>query len=307
MPSSSRPGRIERVRPWLGTLVQIACVGLPAARAHRSIEDAFAAVADVHGLMSFHEPTSDVSRLNRDAAERPVAVDAQTFAVLALARGLSEASGGAFDISVGERLVRGGRLPRPASDSSPDPEASWRDIELLEGERVRFHRPLWIDLGGIAKGFAVDQAIKRVAVDEGVLWVVNAGGDLRVAGDGAERVLLRTDGAAEGEGAAVMHLENASLASSSGRRRGGRLDRQTVGPHLDGRSRRAVGGRSFVSVVAPRCAVADALTNVVLARRAGALSILNGFGATAFLQDARGRWRTLGASNDDGTPSGLQA
>lgn len=296
MPSSSHPNRVERARPLLGTLVRISCVGLSDARAHPSIAAAYAAIADVHRLMSFHEPTSDVTRLNQGAAARPVQVDPQTFAVLSLAHRVSQASAGAFDVSVGGAMVSGGRLPGPPGAPSPDSAASWRDIELMEGGRVRFHRPLWVDLGGIAKGYAVDRAIARLAPDLGVRWVVNAGGDLRVAGHGAERVLLRTEWpAAE---AAMVELENASLASSSGRGRAGSADRQIVGPHLDGRHRRTVGARRFVSVIAAECAVADALTKVVLASRSGAARVLKGHGATAYLQDTRGRWRTLGVGED---------
>ncbi len=293
MPCSSHHGTVERTQPLLGTLVNVCCRGLAAEPAHCAIDAAFAAIAAVHRLMSFHEPTSDVSRLNRCAAFGPVEVDSQTLAVLSLALELAEASGGAFDVSVAERLVAWKSLPRPPSAPTPDPAASWRDIELLPDRRVRFHRPLWIDLGGIAKGYAVDRAVERIVGDPSIRWIVNAGGDLRVAGDGEESVLLRTDRQSD-EQAAVMELENASLASSSGRGRSKRAAGETMGPHLDGRRRRAVGGRSFVSVVARECALADALTKVVLALRAGAAGVLDRYGATAFLQDPRGNWKTVG-------------
>ena len=294
MPSSLRRHRVDRARPLLGTLVTISCLGLPRQQAHSRIEDAFAVIGDVHRLMSFHEPTSDLTHLNQTAAAGPVQVDPRTFAVLSLALEVAAASAGAFDISVAERLVAWGRLPPPPGAPTPDPAASWRDIELLEGDRVRFHRPLWIDLGGIAKGFAVDRAIQRLADDPSVRWVVNAGGDLRAAGPGSERVLLQTHSQREDK-AAVIDLENASLASSSGRGFGGRTEGETVGPHVDGRGRRAVGGRSFVSVLAQDCAVADALTKVVLALRSRAGPVLERYSATAFLHDARGGWKTLGA------------
>lgn len=298
MPSSSQPGRIERARPLLGTLVEIACIGLPAAAAHRQIDAAFAVVAGIHELMSFHAPQSDVMRLNQRAATAPVEVDPRTRAVLALALGLSAASDGAFDITVAERLVAWGRLPRPPAAPAPDPDASWRDIELRADGRVLFHRPLWIDLGGIAKGFAVDRAIERVAVDPAVRWIVNAGGDLRVAGSGAEPVLLQTD-RPSADGAAMIQLEDASLASSRDapalRAADGPVVGSGQGPaHVDGRSRCATAGGRFVSVVAKDCVVADALTKIVLARHADAVPLLRRNGATAFLQGPDGRWQTLG-------------
>jgi thiamine biosynthesis lipoprotein len=272
----------------------VGCTGLASDHANPLIDRAFAAVADVHRLMSFHEPDSDVTRLNQAAADAPVGVDPRTRAVLSRALELAEASDGLFDITVADRLVAWGRLPRPPAAPEPDPAASWRDVELMADGRVRFHRPLWLDLGGIAKGYAVDQAVAAAAVDGGARVIVNAGGDLRVAGQGSERIALRTDGAEDGM--PVIDLEDGALASSSGRGEARRVDGRSAGPHLDGRSRRAVGARAFVSVLAQDCMTADALTKVVLAapKRAGA--ILQRYGATAFLQSAGGGWTTLGAS-----------
>lgn len=291
MHCSSRRSRIRRSRPLLGTLVNISCHGLTTELAHSAIGAAFDEIAEVHRLMSFHEPASDITRLNQRAAEAPVAVDARTSMVLALALEIAEATSGAFDITIAERLVAWGKLPRPPEAPDPDPAASWRDIELLPDHRVRFHRPLWIDLGGIAKGFAVDRAIERVADERSVRWIVNAGGDLRVSGDGAEAVVLQTDLPGD-QCVAVIELEDASLASSSGRAENGHRDRT----HVDGRARLAVGTNTFVSVVAQECAVADALTKCVLALGTGANRVLREYEATAFLQDHHGTWRRIGSS-----------
>lgn len=299
MPSSSPPGRVERARPLLGTLVEIACVGLPAAQAHAAIDAAFAVVADIHGLMSFHAPDSDVTRLNQRAAREAVEVDPRTRAVLERALEFAAASDGAFDVTVAPCLVAWGRLPHPPGASEPDPAAGWRDVELCADGRVRFHRPLWIDLGGIAKGYAVDRAIERVAGDSTARWVVNAGGDLRVAGRGTEAVLLQTDRPSDA-GAAMLELEEASLASSraapgSPTDAGSPVAACEGGSHVDGRSRRAIGAGRFVSVVARECVVADALTKVVLAMGEASAPLLRRNAATAFLQGADGRWQTLGA------------
>lgn len=117
---------IERCRPLLGTFVRIRVHGLAAQAARIAINAAFAEVAAVHQLMSFHEPDSDVSCLNREAASRPVAVDERTFEVLACAQEVSRASSGAFDITVAPELVRSGALPAPRAPA-PEPEATWRD------------------------------------------------------------------------------------------------------------------------------------------------------------------------------------
>jgi thiamine biosynthesis lipoprotein len=284
---------VKRSRPLLGTYVAISVAGL--ADAVPAIERGFAAVADLHRLMSFHEPGSDISRINRAGAGEETLVDPRTFAVLEQAGQLAAESGGVFDITVAAELVTRGFLPSPGDARAPDPAASWCDIKLTPAGSVRLRRPLWIDLGGIAKGYAVDRAAEAMALPDGAQCSINAGGDLRVSGPEAERVLLRAP-RAEGAAVPVVALRNASLASSSGiddrRRAGGTM----VGPHLDARRGHSVGTRSFVSVVADSCMIADGLTKIVLARRDGSGAILRKYGATAYLRDPRGNWRTLGVT-----------
>lgn len=288
--AAGRPQR--RATALLGTLVSIEVCGLEPALAHAAIDRGFAAVARVHGLMSFHDPSSELSRLNRDAAGAPVDVDPATFAVLALARELSAASGGAFDVTAAARLVEWGFLPAPPGAPAPDPRADWRDVELLPDSRVRFRRPLWLDLGGVAKGWAVDAALAAMALPPRAGAVVNAGGDLRVAGPEARQVLLRvpTHPAAE---IPAVELAEAALASSCGAGTRRRVGPDWVGPQVDGRDRRPAPTEAFAAVVASDCAVADALTKVVLADPAVDAS-LRRFGATAYRYDPATGWSTLG-------------
>jgi thiamine biosynthesis lipoprotein len=261
--------------------------------AHRAIDAGFDAVSDIHRLMSFHVPTSDVSRLNAGAADAPIDVDPHTLHVVRRALEFSAASCGAFDITVAAKLVAWGWLPPPESRHRPDPRASWRDIELLGDERIRFHRPLWIDLGGIAKGYAVDHALRRMALSTEIQVCINAGGDLRISGP--EATTVRLDVESSGGRAPVVRLQEGSLASSSGRnpsRPVAAARRARANPHVDGRRRNAVGQTRFVSVIAPDCVVADALTKVVLAQGRNSLPTLRRFGASALVHD-RGGWRSL--------------
>src|SRR5690606_6452766 len=108
--------------------------------------------------------------------------DPRTFAVLRGAKEVSERSDGLFDITAGARLVTWGFLPAPVGAPVPDDTASWRDIVLEDENRVRFQKPLWIDLGGIAKGYAVDRALAAMGLGKDIQVCVNAGGDLRVSG-----------------------------------------------------------------------------------------------------------------------------
>lgn len=293
MTSCLRP--IERAKPLLGTTVAVRLEGLAEPDAHRVIDEAFAEIALVHRLMSFHEPWSDVSRVNREACEHPVPVHALTFEVLRRAHELSEVSDGCFDITVAGSLVEWGLLPAPESRHVPDARANWRDIDLTEDSSVCFRRPLWIDLGGIAKGYAVDRAMQILTASGARQSCVNAGGDLSVRGPGSERVRLLPENA--GGAIPVLDVEDAALASSSGHLERRIHEGKTHGPHLDGRDRRlAIDTRRFVSVVARSCIIADALTKIVLGMEEASGPLLRRYGASAHLHDPGKGWRHLGGS-----------
>src|ERR1700730_1507068 len=101
----------RRARPLLGTFVEIEVAGAVKSEMNAAIDAAFEAVASVHRLMSFHEPGSDVSRLNREASVRPVSVHAWTYRVLEAAVEMHRRSNGMFDIAVAPTLQAMGRLP----------------------------------------------------------------------------------------------------------------------------------------------------------------------------------------------------
>jgi thiamine biosynthesis lipoprotein len=273
-----------RLRPALGTLVDVRVEGLPEPEALRAINSAFAEVAQIHRLMSFHEPDSDLSRVHRARVGTRVSVDARTRQVLACALRIAQESNGCFDPTIAAEQVVRGYLPAPDSAFTPDPVANWRDIELDE-DGVRLRKPLWIDLGGIAKGYAVDRAVAVLLDARAEQACVNAGGDLRVAGVRAERVHVR---GARGAIVAAVELSDAAIASSTSALAG------AIPAHVDGADRRAIAGGTTVSIVAPNCMLADALTKVVLAQGAASASTLAMFGANACLHDARRGSRTLG-------------
>jgi thiamine biosynthesis lipoprotein len=296
MPSSSLLPMIERARPLLGTIVAVRVQGVAPRRAQHGIEQAFCALAEIHRLMSFQDAASDVSRLNREAALAAVTVHMHTYRVLAWAAHIAHASNGIFDASIGAQLVNWGILDAPEAAAPADPNATFRDIELLPGRRVRFRRPLWLDLSGIAKGYAVDRAIAALAHSGITQACVNAGGDLRILGKQVERVALRA-AVPSAQTLPMIEIEGGALATSSGEvaRRG---HARWVSSHVAGDTRHAVDARTTVSVLARRCVVADALTKVVLAAPQRGAELLGRFRAAAYIHhpDYPGSgWRTLGA------------
>jgi FAD:protein FMN transferase len=151
-----------------------------------------AVIAEMHridGLMSHYRPESQLSRINRDAAAGAVAVDRELAELIAKSLEFSEMSSGAFDItyaSVGYLYdYREKRHPSDAQIQAALPAVSWRHVVVdRQASTVRFLRPgVRIDLGGIAKGYAVDRCIAILAARGVTNARVTAGGDTRLLGD----------------------------------------------------------------------------------------------------------------------------
>ena len=269
---------MRRAQPWLGTLVDIS---VDHANGAQAINAAFAAVALVQRLMSFHEPGSDVSRFNRASPGALVQVDPHTWTVLQLAQQVMAASDGSFNPACAPRLVAWGYLPAP-SPVAVQFVPGQAGYALEDEQRVRKTSAAWLDLGGIAKGYAVDLAMAAL-VEHGVgTACVNAGGDLRVIGPDAWPVTLR---APADPGAAGLHLalRDAALATSGVYFSSKQIGAHAVSALLDGRCGQALTAAASVTVIAPRCVLADALTKVVMASGDAGHPCLAQFGASALI------------------------
>jgi len=277
---------LRRARPLLGTRVEIEVnAALPSDELHAAIDAAFAAIESVQRLMSYHDVDSELSRLNRTAAQVTQRIDAHTWRVFECALHMAAISDGAFDPCIGAALESWGFLPRHAA--SQNATGCWRDVELLEGSRVRFRRALRIDLGGIAKGYAVDLALQALHARGVRDAIVNAGGDLRVAGERVHMIAIRQPQAP----ALLSHsmsLHDAALATSAGYY--SRRELAAIGEVcalIDPRDGQALRARHSVSVRSARCMDADALTKVVLFAPTGlAQRVLAAYDACAYLSAA---------------------
>ena len=288
VPSPSRisaatmPASVElrRARPLLGTIVEIRATASDASVATRAIER-------VHRLMSYHEKSSDIARLNASAAQRPTTVHPWTRGVLRRAIALHRCTRGQFDIAIAPVLTRGGWLPRTAGQRAA-PRATCADIVLLPRRRVRFLRPLRIDLGGIAKGYAVDRAIAALRSAGATAGVVNAGGDLRVFGSRSEPVYVR-EPASPGKLTPLTTLREAALATSAHYFSTRRWRGESCSPVIDPKLRRPSAARLSVSVCARECWLADALCKIVWLAGPAAGEILQAQRARAWVFDPSSR------------------
>ena len=242
-----------RCRPALGTYVSIHIAGdrlSPAAQQH-ACDQAFAAVAEVQACMSVFDANSDLSRINAGAfARRAGPIHPWLWEVLALAQHIHRLCP-AFDPCAAAKCLRFQNKTAPLSD-----------LVLLDDHHVWTTAPLALDLGGIAKGDAVDRAVAALQAHGVRNGSVNAGGDLRVFGSQAQAIYLRQAGSPHQLRWAGM-LQDGAVATSAndfvatfegaGHRRSHLVD-PANGQLLDT-------DRSY-SVLAQRCAVADAMTKV---------------------------------------------
>jgi FAD:protein FMN transferase len=281
-------GHTERMRPLLGTFVTVRIRCAPV-RAVAAFAAAFAAIEQVQSCLSFHDIDSELSQVNRGAAQAPMAVSSMFSRVLRASLALARASSGHFDPTIAARLVHWNQLPAP-SQPTPELAANWRAVELTAGRRVQFHRPIWLDFGGIAKGYAVDRAVAALKACGVTSGLVNAGGDLRVFGDLAETIAVR-DPRSPGRARPLLQLREGAVATSAGYFSADQGRTALINP-LSGL---AVGQDLSVSVSAPRAIWADALTKVVLAAGANeAEPLLRRLGAQAMRLDCRGTSQRYG-------------
>jgi FAD:protein FMN transferase len=245
---------VTRLRPALGTLVAIEARSPELGVAERALEVGFAAIRGVEERL--HPARgSDVARLNHSHPGRRLVVHPSTVTLLRLSRELSLASGGRFEPAV------------PGHGSVLDWRPAGRDAIVID-------RRAHVDLGGIAKGFAVDLAVAAMRRAGATSGLVNAGGDLRVYGRMRWTGWVRSaDGAAR-----ELTLRDCALGASDPTARHRPDEHRGYYP---GRGLTRAAARCC-AVLAPRAALADALTKVVLqASPARSAAILARFRARA--------------------------
>ena len=181
---------LERVEDGImGTRISVELWSDDREAGNAAIEAVLAEMRRIDAAMSTYKPSSEVSLLNRLAAKEPVKTSPELFDLLAKALQYSQETEGAFDItyaSVGYMYdFRQRRRPDEASIERALPAVDYHHVVLDRTKRtVRFTHPdVRIDLGGIGKGHAVDQAI-AVLQSRGITRaLVTAGGDSRIIGD----------------------------------------------------------------------------------------------------------------------------
>ncbi len=245
-------------------------------------------VRDVESRLSRFLPTSAVSRLNRDRE----ASDPVLAAVLRAALTFSRDTRGAFDPSLGAQLASLGydrtfaEVARPdVAFESGEPSFERGVNVFVEGADVRLAGYGCVDLGGIAKGWAVDRAIETLAEGGAEAVLVDGGGDIAVRG-GEWPIGVSDD--------LVVTLRGGAIATSSTRARrwcssSGRWFHHVVNPRTGLSAESPV---DTVTVVAPDATTADVLATAALVDPSGQMPRLSSRGYQAAMRDRSGAWYT---------------
>jgi thiamine biosynthesis lipoprotein len=282
----------ERVE--MGVIFRLSVYGSDSGVANKAAEAAYARVRELNGIFSDYEGTSEVRRLCETSGPgRPVKVSDELFTVLEASLRLSRATRGAFDVTVGPltKLWRRARrrevMPTPERLAAErklighhlvrlDPES--KSVELLrEGMRI--------DFGGIAKGFAADEALRVLAEHGFNRSLVDASGDI-VAGDpppcsdawvvsieslrrrsvGRESPEQEVGGSQEDrkpETIPMLRICNQAVATSGDAYQSVVIDGRRYSHIVDPKTGLGLNQRSSVTIIAPTGMMADALASAV--------------------------------------------
>ncbi len=194
-PHSSNPSNLYKYNQVsMGTTVEITLVSDDEEAAKKGALQAFHEIKRIEHLMSPRIESGDVARINRSSGKEWVKVSRETIEVIKKAQEISELSEGGFDITVGPLI----QLWRAAREKGIPPSTedvkkilnlvNFREV-WIDPERGVFlkKRGMSIDLGGIAKGYAVDRAFELLQSIGYKNLIVNAGGDLRVGGSKSDQ------------------------------------------------------------------------------------------------------------------------
>jgi len=298
----------------MGTAIRVELWCENAALAAAAIDAVMAEMHRIDRAMSPHKADSELTRINERAAHEAVPLSAEMFMLLQRAAQFSELSEGAFDISYAAvgRLYdyRRGVVPTAAQLDAARALVDWRGVRLDAAARsVRFARPgMCIDLGGFAKGHAVDCAaaiLERLGIEHAH---VAAGGDSRVIGDRRGRPWTIGIRDPRRDDALVARLPLVDTAISTS----GDYERCFVGADgvrhhhiVDPATGRSPDAVRSVTVLAADGLTCEALSKTVFVQgvRRGLATIDRVPGADAIVVDARGELICSNGMLSGGTPA----
>ncbi len=276
---------------------EIRIAGLALDQARLLADSAIAEVRRIEAKYSRYRKDSLLSRINAAAGQgEPLAVDGETGELLNLAAQLHGASDGLFDLTSGVLRhawdFKAARLPEAGRLEALLPLVGWSKVQWQDGQILLPLAGMEIDFGGIGKEYAADRAatiLQSRGVESGM---VNLGGDIRLVGalpDGKPWAMGIVDPRRPGTMLATLSLHAGALATSGDYERFFELDGRRYSHLLDPRSGWPVEGWQSISVVAPVCLAAGALSSIAMLKGDAALEFLDNQAIDYLAVDASGR------------------
>jgi FAD:protein FMN transferase len=260
---------VKRTQMHMGTLVSITAVASTDRTANRAIDAGFTEVKRLEQLLSTWIPESELSRVNASAGVAPVTVSPETLAVVRRSIQVAELTEGAFNIAIGPaidawKVTEQSRVPSLAELDALRPLLDLRALHVdVREQTIYLEKPgMRIDVGGIGKGYAADQAIEVLRSVGAVAGVVALSGDIKTFGQlpgGRKFPVGIQHPRKEGEILAVIDLEDEAISTAGDYERF--FERDGVRYHhiLDPRTLQPARSCQSVTVIAREGVWADGL------------------------------------------------
>jgi thiamine biosynthesis lipoprotein len=267
----------------MGTKARVVLYAAAAESAQAAAAAAFARIAQLDASLSDYRRDSELSFLSARSGGGPVPIGQDLYAILRHAVALAEETDGAFDVTAGPVVTlwrsarRTGRSPEAEALKDARQHVGWRHMVLDTAARtLLLARPgMRLDLGGIAKGYAVDRALEVLRAHGVDQALVELGGEIAVGrappGSQGWRIELENADSAHH----IMMLENVAISSSGDAEQFVDIDGVRYSHVVDPRTGKALTNHVAATVIAPDGMTADAY--------ATAATILDGARRTQFI------------------------
>jgi len=264
-------------RPVMGTIARVVVIADSKKAGNLCIEKAFDKLYEIDDKMSYYKDDSEISRINRDAFKEAVTVSADTFYLIKRSVQFSELTKGAFDITVGplkdlwQKAADINSAPTEKQLEAAREKVGYEKIILNESDlSVRFAvEGMKLDMGGIAKGFAVDEAMDTIMRTGCQGAMVDLGGNIRCFGTTAKGEkdwligIQNPEVNSPNQNILTLKLTGQAVATSGDYRRFFEVEGHSRSHILNLRTGESAEGLSSVTIITQKATDADALSTAV--------------------------------------------
>jgi len=209
----------------LGTASRITIYDQPEDRAENTLGLVFDRIDEIEARMSLYDEQSEINQVNRHSGTGTASVSEDTYQVLKLAKEVAESSGGAFDPTVGPLITEWGfstdepKVPSGERIASLTELVDYRKLNLSrEGEAELLKEGMKLDLGGIAKGYAADEANRIIREEGSSSALVNLGGNIMLVGEKPDgtpwRIGIQDPESHRGDYVLILFLDSGTVVTS---------------------------------------------------------------------------------------------